>query len=355
MPSHAATASRRVTHGNVVGAVAILTVTAAVLVTALTSHNPVSAAAPLGTATIAHGSANPTPSSAEPQTPSAATSVAPTTSSAAVAAQIALLETSAAQPAAEQSAAAPVAATTAAAAVVAPAQQAAAAVPPASPTPEPAKLSAEALITGRTMYVTESVNVREAPGTAGTSVLATLGARDQVTAGDSVDNWVPVHTGNVFGWVNASYLADGTAPEPAPAAPAPAAAAPAAASSGNWMEALIPEVDPGGEANWVFERKGGWGASDGHTNYIDPNVPSDKRFSVMVHELGHVKQVEVYGSLTASVAAMSAITGAASSNVSANEKTADCIALMLGASWINYGCPDSLRGAASAVLAGRRA
>jgi hypothetical protein len=121
------------------------------------------------------------------------------------------------------------------------------------------------------------------------------------------------------------------------------------------MEALIPEVDPGGEANWVLERKGGWGASDGHTNYIDPNVPSDKRFSVMVHELGHVKQVEVYGSLTASVAAMSAITGGGSSNVSANEKTADCIALMLGATWINYGCPDSLRGAASAVLAGRRA
>jgi hypothetical protein len=235
-------------------------------------------------------------------------------------------------------------------------------VPPASPTPEPAKLSAEALITGRTMYATESVNVRDAPGTAGTSVLVTLGARDQVTAGDSVDNWVPVHTGNVFGWINASYLADGTAPEPAPAAAAPAAAAaapaaaaPAAASSGNWMEALIPEVDPGGEANWVFERKGGWGASDGHTNYIDPNVPSDKRFSVMVHELGHVKQVEVYGSLTASVAAMSAITGGGSSNVSANEKTADCIALMLGATWINYGCPDSLRGAASAVLAGRRA
>jgi hypothetical protein len=147
------------------------------------------------------------------------------------------------------------------------------------------------------------------------------------------------------------------APETPAADPAPADETHAAAdsSAANWMEALIPEVDPGGEANWVLERKGGWGASDGHTNYIDPNVPSDKRFSVMVHELGHVKQVEVYGSLTASVAAMSAITGAGSSNVSANEKTADCIALMLGATWINYGCPDSLRNAASAVLAGHRA
>ncbi len=153
-------------------------------------------------------------------------------------------------------------------------------------------------------------------------------------------------------------------PTPAPAEQETPAADPAPAdetrlaedsSAANWMEALIPEVDPGGEANWVFERKGGWGASDGHTNYIDPNVPSDKRFSVMVHELGHVKQVEVYGSLTASVAAMSAIIGGGSTNVSANEKTADCIALELGATWINYGCPDSLRDAASAVLAGHRA
>jgi hypothetical protein len=138
--------------------------------------------------------------------------------------------------------------------------------------------------------------------------------------------------------------------------PAPAEEPHAAedSSAANWMEALIPEVDPNGEANWVFERKGGWGASDGHTNFIDPNVPSDKRFSVMVHELSHVKQVEVYGSLTKSVAAMSAITGAGASNVAANEKTADCMALMLGATWINYGCPDSLSGAAAAILAGHR-
>jgi hypothetical protein len=105
------------------------------------------------------------------------------------------------------------------------------------------------------------------------------------------------------------------------------------------MEALIPEVDPNNEAKWVFQRNGGWGASDGHTNFIDPNVPADKRFSVMVHELSHIKQVEVYGSLSASAAAMSAIIGASSSNVSANEKAADCMALMQGASWMNYGCP----------------
>jgi hypothetical protein len=126
-------------------------------------------------------------------------------------------------------------------------------------------------------------------------------------------------------------------------------------SAANWMEALIPAVDPNNEAKWVFERNGAWGASDGHTNFVDPNVPADKRFSVMVHELSHVKQVEVYGNLSVSAAAMSAIIGAGSSNVSANEKAADCMALMQGASWINYGCPDSLKDAASSILAGRRA
>ena len=75
----------------------------------------------------------------------------------------------------------------------------------------------------------------------------------------------------------------------------------------------------------------------------------------MVHEYSHILQVQVYGSLTKSVAAMSAITGASSSDVSANEKTADCMAVMQGASWINYGCPNSLRAAAAAILDGHRA
>jgi hypothetical protein len=279
MPSHAAAPSRRVTRGNVVTAVAILTVTAGVLVTALTSHNSVAAAGPRVPAAIASSS---TSTSAQVPAAIAGSSTSPAVStsaqiSTAAAAAIALLQTG------PSTAASPVAAVQETPAPApAPAEQATSA---ADPTPVPA------------------------------------------------------------------------AQETPPADPPPADETHAAAdsSAANWMEALIPEVDPGGEANWVLERKGGWGASDGHTNYIDPNVPSDKRFSVMVHELGHVKQVEVYGSLTASVAAMSAITGGGSSNVSANEKTADCIALMLGATWINYGCPDSLRGAASAVLAGRRA
>ena len=141
-----------------------------------------------------------------------------------------------------------------------------------------------------------------------------------------------MHAGDFHGWVSSGYLADGTPPQPA-------AVAARAESADNWMEALIPQVDPTGTATGAFRRNGSWGASDGHTNYIDPEVPADKRFSVMVHELSHVMQVQVYGSLTKAVAAMSAITGSSPSDVSSNEQTADCMALMLGATWINYGCP----------------
>lgn len=213
--------------------------------------------------------------------------------------------------------------------------------------------SIESLINGRQMYATGTVNVRDARGTEGTTIVDGLSGGEAVTAGDTVDGWVPVHAGDTFGWVSADYLADGTPPtvaaqpaaEPEPADPA---------SSSNWMEQLIPQVDPGGEANWVFERNHAWGASDGHTNYIDPDVPADKRFSVMVHEFSHVKQVEVYGSLGNSIAALSAINGGSPSDNSANESTADCMALMLGATWVDYGCQDSLRDAAAAILAGRR-
>jgi uncharacterized protein YjaZ len=120
------------------------------------------------------------------------------------------------------------------------------------------------------------------------------------------------------------------------------------------MTDLIPQVDPAGSATWVFERNGSWGASDGYTIWIDPDLPSDKRFSVMVHEYSHVLQVRVYGSLDASVAGLSALIGDGPTDASANESTADCMAQMLGATWVNYGCSDSLRAAASAILAGQR-
>ena len=166
------------------------------------------------------------------------------------------------------------------------------------------------------MYATDSANVRSAPDT-GAAVAAVLSGGDQVTAGVTVDGWVPVHVGDVYGWTSAEYLAEGTAP---------AAAAPSE-SSGNWMTDLLPQVDPAGIATWVFERNGSWGASDGYTVWIDPDLPSDKRFSVMVHEFSHVLQVRVYGSLDGSVAGLSALVGGGATDVTANESTADCMAL----------------------------
>ena len=120
------------------------------------------------------------------------------------------------------------------------------------------------------------------------------------------------------------------------------------------MTDLLPQVDPGGAATWVFERNGSWGASDGHTIWIDPDIPPADRFSVLVHEYSHVLQVRVYGSLDESVAAMSALIGGSPSDVTGNESAADCMALMQGATWTNYGCDDALRPAAAAILAGHR-
>lgn len=219
--------------------------------------------------------------------------------------------------------------------------------PAPDPAPEAPRLSADSLITGRVMWATESVNVRDTPGTDG-AVVAVLSSGQSITAGEDVAGWVPIHSGDTYGWASSHFLADGTPPAETPAPQ------PEPASSGNWMTDLIPQVDPGGAATWVFERNGSWGASDGHTIYIDPDVPSSKRFSVLVHEYSHVLQVQAYGSLNESVAAMSALIGGSPSDVTANERAADCMALMLGATWVNYGCDDSLRAAAAAILAGHR-
>ena len=159
--------------------------------------------------------------------------------------------------------------------------------PEAAPAPPPPALrsrlagpSAQALVTGRTMYATEAVNVRDAPGTNGTSVLVTLNAREQVTRATPLTAGCRSTRGRMAG---SSRAISPTARHPNPHRRRPRRRT--AASSGNWMEALIPRGRPERHGHLGFRRNGGWGASDGHTNYIDPNVPADKRFSVMVHEL----------------------------------------------------------------------
>ena len=60
------------------------------------------------------------------------------------------------------------------------------------------------------------------------------------------------------------------------------------------------------------------------------------------------------GSQDGSVAAMSALIGGSPSDVIGYESAADCMALMQGATWINYGCDDALQPADAAILGGHR-
>lgn len=152
-----------------------------------------------------------------------------------------------------------------------------------------------------------------------------------------------------------STPARSTPAEPARAVRVSSAPGPVSAAPADRMQALRPQVDPRGLATWVLEARGAWGATDGHTVYIDPNVPADKRWSVMVHEYGHVLQVRRYGNLNATAAAMNAIVGADASDKGPTESNADCIAELLGATWTDYGCREALRPAAAALVETDRA
>lgn len=124
-------------------------------------------------------------------------------------------------------------------------------------------------------------------------------------------------------------------PIPTPISAPTVQEAPAQIEYANWMEALLPSVDPNHYGNWNFYRNGGWGASDGVNIYIDPDSPSDLHYSIMVHEYAHLLQKRAYGSIW---------------NSPDTEHEADCIALELGATWLDYSCPDSLRAGAAEIV-----
>lgn len=198
-----------------------------------------------------------------------------------------------------------------------------------------------------------------APVTEPSPVLMNAGASTPV--GDSAVAAVPTDVSTAPAAADPSTPS--VAPTPVPAEPVvdeqtPVAAepepAPVVEQAANWMEALRPQIDPEGLATWVFEARGAWGASDGHTVFIDPDVPEDKRWSVMVHEYGHVLQVRHYGSLDATAEAMNAVVGAGPTDQGPTESNADCIAELLGATWTDYGCQDALRPAAAALVSDDR-
>ena len=111
----------------------------------------------------------------------------------------------------------------------------------------------------------------------------------------------------------------------------------------NWMEELRPQVDPAGLGEWRFEvhpETGAWGTTDGHTVWIDPQVPQDYRYSVMVHEYAHILQRNHYGSLDEA------------SKQTDFESLADCMALEMGATHTSYGCDEDLIPVATTILGG---
>lgn len=121
--------------------------------------------------------------------------------------------------------------------------------------------------------------------------------------------------------------------------------------------ARIPGYRPGA-AHWVVTaRYGHWGATDLSTGtvYISPNAPVSRLDSIARHEWAHVIQGRVYGhNAQAAFAAMNRVFGG--SGLTGAERSADCMARLLGASWTNYTpCTSAAwRAKAGRLLAGER-
>lgn len=105
----------------------------------------------------------------------------------------------------------------------------------------------------------------------------------------------------------------------------------------------------GRPAKWIVKDTGAWGRSEvpGSRIWIARGTPCGKVFSVAVHEWTHHMQGVVYGDWGVVQRELARYGGP--------EINADCGALILGATWINYGCPnEKARAAAAAILRGER-
>lgn len=141
----------------------------------------------------------------------------------------------------------------------------------------------------------------------------------------------------------------------APDPPAAALATPAPVLSGesprpdpacDWQENLD-RATAGRDAEWLVLDTGAWGRAEvpGRRIWVSPKTPCDKVYSVAAHEWTHHMQGIVYGDWGVVLRELAPFGGP--------EVVADCGALLLGATWINYGCPDGLSSdAAAAVLRG---
>lgn len=106
----------------------------------------------------------------------------------------------------------------------------------------------------------------------------------------------------------------------------------------------------GRTADWIVQDTGAWGRAEvpGRRIWIAPRTPCGKVYSVAVHEWTHHMQGVVYRDWGAVVRELAPYGGP--------EIVADCGALILGATWIRYGCPGgSSNAAAAAILRGELA
>ena len=107
--------------------------------------------------------------------------------------------------------------------------------------------------------------------------------------------------------------------------------------------ARIPGYRPG-VVRWVIsDRFGHWGTTDWYhaTLYISPAVPSTYMYDVVVHEWSHEVTVLDYdGDVPAATAATDRAFGG--TGLVGEERAADCMAILQGATWTHYtSCPSA--------------
>lgn len=113
--------------------------------------------------------------------------------------------------------------------------------------------------------------------------------------------------------------------------------------------ANLERAKEGRPIEWIIQDTGAWGRAEvpGTRIWIAPRTPCDKVYSVAVHEWTHHMQGVVYRDWGVVMRELAPYGGP--------EIVADCGALLLGATWIKYGCTSQeSTEAAAAILQGLR-
>jgi hypothetical protein len=105
----------------------------------------------------------------------------------------------------------------------------------------------------------------------------------------------------------------------------------------NSVIAQIPSYEPG-TTEWAVSAKYDfWATADWYNNiiYVNPSVPVDRLYDVVVHEWSHLVSVRAYdGNVRKAKHAMNRWFGG--SGLTGAERAADCMARVQGATWTYY-------------------